>query len=256
MKNIVMLVALLGSASALSSDRSLIAEALSGAGEVNLKIGKTQSAKDLFYKALANDEGCLSAEYNLGLIFEKEGDKNNAISFFYKVISHQEASNKKALAIARLKILDPFFGKLALILDDYSRSLDDVSKRSGVGSALIEEVAIRASSLKEIGILPESRLPVPPAKRIVPEEIEKIDSPIGVYVYRGPWWTSDFEIKKDKTFMRIPIMIGGTWIFDEKTNTLHLTHSDGTRNTLSLTKSGFSNSSVVLTRKNKIEKAP
>ena len=70
---------------------------------------------------------------------------------------------------------------------------------------------------------------------------------IGTYRYKGPWWESEFEIKEDKTFMRIPVMIGGKWTFDGKT--LRLVHSDGTVDLLTPNKTGCSNARVSITRK-------
>lgn len=225
-----------------SETETATAAAFTGAGIAQLYKGNVDTAKDWFYRALANDISFGPAEYQLGLLCEKENKKPEAAHMFNRACQHLPAGAQRTSAQNKLRALEPLQARLSIALDEYARGLEAMNRRNLTDPDLEEELFARGEVVKKTGVLPDSR----------PTLIKNIVTPpavTGTYVYKGPWWTSDFEIKADKSFMRLAFNIGGTWYIDEKTNALHLIHTDATHDVLLATKDGYANKRITLTRK-------
>ncbi len=112
---------------ASASEQSL-AEALAATGIQYIKSGRIEQAKDAFYRALAHDENCGTALFQLAKIYEKEGLKNDAANLYSRALDRLK-DQQKADAESRVKALNPSAYKLSVAFQEYSRSMSDISSR-------------------------------------------------------------------------------------------------------------------------------
>ncbi len=235
---LTLLLTLTTSFSCVCDDKEL-ANGLAEAGAVCAKKGNAEQAIEILYRALVYDKNCGLALYELAKYYEKQGDTITAAQLFQRAACHLVDTEKRMLSETKAKLLNPSYAKLNAAMDEYARSLESISIRSA--SRSVTEAAVdRTNAILLSEVLPKNKMPV---------FVIKTEPPVGMFIYKGPWWTSDFEIKEDLTFMRIPVMIGGKWSFEGKT--LKLVHSDKTVDVLVANSHGFSNARVTLVRKEK-----
>jgi len=148
---------------ARGSERAL-ADGLSAAGAATAAKGNTAQAKDIFFKALAHDDSCPEALFELGKIIEKEGDVATAGDLYQRAALQfaQEAkpanATKRAEAEKRAKALNPLAAKLNTVYEDYSQDLDKIVKK--LPDSLTEVSALeRVNELELPGVLPPDKLP-------------------------------------------------------------------------------------------------
>src|SRR5438105_2761103 len=87
----------LGFGSAFSADRAA-ADSLAMSGTVMAGKGNTAQARELFYKALANDETCPDAIFELAKIFDKENNASAASDFYQRASLLYAQESKPATA--------------------------------------------------------------------------------------------------------------------------------------------------------------
>ena len=176
--------------SARAADRQL-AEAFAASAAKLAGEGKADKAKDLCYKALANDEDCPEALFELGKLFEKENNLTAAADFFVRAareFGKEEAAkpafvSKRLEAESRSKKLNPFSARFSSAMADYSAELNMITKKS-TDAFTLEEACDRADSLKLRAILPPDKAPkferptvaAKPEKKAPEDEISKFVS--------------------------------------------------------------------------------
>lgn len=168
--------ALVLSAAARAADESL-ATALAAAAAKLVAEGRTEKAKELCYKALANHEDCSEALYELGKLFEKDGQAALAASFLVRasrLFARQEAANpefasKRADAERRIRALNPYALRLAALMTEYAQDLGAIVKKSP-DSLTIEDALDRLRTLRLADLVPPEKLPAfdQPAAPVVP----------------------------------------------------------------------------------------
>lgn len=158
----ILSVLLCASVAACAADRDL-ANALAAAGSAHAAKGNYAQAKDQLFKALANDDSCPDAVFELAKIFDKEG--NGAAGDFYQrasVLLAQDAkpanAAKRGEALARVKALNPFAPRFASVFEDYSQELDKLVKKNS--DSLTQESALeQVNELKLSSILAPDKMP-------------------------------------------------------------------------------------------------
>lgn len=128
--------------------------------------GKPDKAKELCYKALANDEDAAEALYELGKMFEKEGMTTAAGDFLVRAarqFAKEEASNpgfasKRLDAERRVKLLNPHAPRFAELMTDYAQTLGQICKKTP-DSLTAEEAQDRINALHLADVVPPDKLP-------------------------------------------------------------------------------------------------
>jgi hypothetical protein len=166
-------VLVLRAAPARAADSTVAAAMGAGAAKLAAE-GKTEKAKDMCYQALANDEGCVEALYELGKIFQKEGKTIAAGDFLLRAaqllgkaeVGNPAFTSKRLDAERRLRDVNPFALRLASLLGDYSQELDAIIKKAPDGLTA-EEALSRIRELRLADVLPQSKLPAIDTARAV-----------------------------------------------------------------------------------------
>ena len=117
------------------AEDAVVAAALAKSAAKLNEEGKIDKAKSLCYKALANDENCPEAIFELGKIMEQEGNMVSAGDFYVQSIrfmSKDEATYKAKIAEAhtRLTKLNPFANQLNNVMGDYVQDLNTIVKKN------------------------------------------------------------------------------------------------------------------------------
>lgn len=128
--------------------------------------GKTDKAKEMCFKALAYDSDCPEALYELGKIFEKEGNNTAAGDFLVRAaqqLGAEEAANpdfakKRKDAEIRAQKLNPFSGQLTAAFVEYSDALNGIVKKVP-DTLTLEEACDRADQLKLKTMVPPEKAP-------------------------------------------------------------------------------------------------
>ncbi|MEI6234039.1 MAG: hypothetical protein WCT04_13370 [Planctomycetota bacterium] len=161
-RSVVVLLAL-GACAVRAADRA-VADSLAVAGASMAAKGNMGQAKEMFYKALANDENCPDAIFELAKIFEKEGSNVAAGDFYQRSMILMAEENKPASALKRteaekrMKALNPFAARLGALFEDYSSDLDKLVKK--VPDTLTKDAAFaRVNELKVPSIVTSDKLP-------------------------------------------------------------------------------------------------
>jgi tetratricopeptide (TPR) repeat protein len=122
----------------LLADDPVLAEALAATGATYAARGDTDKAKDALYRALANDQNCATAMFELAKIADKEGDKTTASDLFTKCYGRLKDTAKQAHCESRLKALNPYAIQLNVILSEYKSGLKFVEKTYPTAMVLFE----------------------------------------------------------------------------------------------------------------------
>ncbi len=188
MKHFILLSAVL-SFSLFAAD-PVLAEALAATGATYAARGDTERAKDALYRALANDESCATAMFELAKIADKEGNKTTASDLFTKSYGRLKDSARQAYCESRLKVLNPYAVRLHAALDEYANGLQRVEKNHIGEAVVVDEIAWRKELIvkgtqksKEV----KSLAPFNPVGKWTPEKNHIKTPTIG----RGPlnvWW--------------------------------------------------------------------
>jgi len=128
--------------------------------------GLTVKARETFFKALAHNENCPTALYELGKLFEAEGQNAKAADFLARAVTELgkgEKNNpswagKKMDAQRRLKVLNPYAAQFTYLLEEYSQDLAKLTKKYP-DTLTIEEAAQRVEVLEMAEYLPKEKLP-------------------------------------------------------------------------------------------------
>lgn len=153
------------SGEAKPADRSLAAALASSAAKLAAQ-GKVDKARDLCFRALANDEDCAEALYELGKIFEKDGRLIAAGDFLARAarqLAKDEGANpaftsKRLDAERRVKALNPYAARFNEVLTDYALALSLIVKK--VPDTLTQEEALdRIGALRLPDFVPPDKLP-------------------------------------------------------------------------------------------------
>jgi tetratricopeptide (TPR) repeat protein len=147
----------------VAADRSG-ADALAAAGAALVAKGNISQAKDMLYKALANDENCPDAIFELAKIFDKENAAVSAGDFYQRAMilmaqeSKPETVSKRAEADRRVKALNPFAPRIGGIFEDYAQDLDRLLKK--VPDSVTQDAALaRVDELKMSSIITAEKMP-------------------------------------------------------------------------------------------------
>ncbi len=149
---------ILMAAFACQADDAAIAAALAESGAALSAKGHTQQARDFLYRALATDETCASALFELGKIEDAAGNKSLSAEFFQRCLLYMKDATKRSAAESRLRVLDPAGFKLQSAMDEYARGLEVISKRHP-DQITAEVLAGRVSAMQMNQFLPESKMP-------------------------------------------------------------------------------------------------
>src|ERR1043165_197922 len=159
----ISLCALLMLGQVSASERAL-ADSLAATASTLAVKGNTAAAKDMFYKALANDENCPDAIFELAKIFDKENNLAAASDFYQRasLIYAQEnkpaTTAKRAEADKRLRALNPFAPRLGTLFEEYAQDLDKLVKK--VPDTVTQDSALaRVNELKLPSVLTPEKLP-------------------------------------------------------------------------------------------------
>ncbi len=116
--------------------------------------GAADRAKDFLLRALIYDDHCSDALYELGKIYDAEGDAASAARFFDRAIQEfgREASPantiKRDEAARRLQKLNPSATELRRLLADYCQELGKIAIRSP-DTLTLNAIADRTGALRE-----------------------------------------------------------------------------------------------------------
>jgi hypothetical protein len=127
---------------------------------------KTDKAKEMCFKALAFDSDCPEALYELGKIFEKEGNNKTAGDFLHRAAQQmglEEAANpdfakKRKDAEARAQRLNPYSAQLTSAFADYSTELNAIVKKVP-DTLTLEEACDRVDQLRLKTMVPPEKGP-------------------------------------------------------------------------------------------------
>ncbi|HYF51565.1 MAG TPA: hypothetical protein VEJ63_19280 [Planctomycetota bacterium] len=158
----VLTVVSLGAPSSTANE----AAGLSDVGLTFMASGKTEKAKEVFFKALAHDVDYPIALHELGKIFETEGKNAIAADFLAKASvefakgekSNPAWSGKRADATRRLKVLNPYAAQYVGAMEEYAADLGKIAKKSP-DSLTAEEALRRVDVLMLPSVLPADKLP-------------------------------------------------------------------------------------------------
>ncbi|HYG73692.1 MAG TPA: hypothetical protein VEK08_01565 [Planctomycetota bacterium] len=163
---LVLALLLLLSAPVLSAaDKDLAAALASGAAKLAAD-NKPEKAKEMCFKALANDENCAEALFELGKLYEKEGNNIAAAEFLVRAsreFAKEEAAKpafgaKRAEAEGRIRRLNPYATKYAALMTDYAQELGTITRKS-TDAFTMEEAGDRVASLNLADIVAPDKLP-------------------------------------------------------------------------------------------------
>ena len=164
-----------------AQDKAVAAAFASGAAKLAAD-GKIDKAKELCFKALANDEDCPDALFELGKIFEKENNMSAAADFLVRASREYgkgEAANpafasKRKDCETRILRLNPYATRYTTALADYTGELNTITKK--VTDALtLEEACERADMLQLRSVLPPEK--APKFERPTTAAVKKPDGP-------------------------------------------------------------------------------
>ena len=116
------------SASILAGDPA-VAEALTKSGIDQESKGHYEQAESFFFKALANDDKCFLAMYELAKLYDRAGDKKLAICFYQRSLPGLDLV-KKSDAMSKIKSINPYAVKLVELMDGYAKSLEDIVRKN------------------------------------------------------------------------------------------------------------------------------
>ncbi|HLX63614.1 MAG TPA: hypothetical protein VKX17_20255 [Planctomycetota bacterium] len=163
MRLTILLAALLFAFSTFASERAL-ADSLAATGSTLAAKGNLAAAKDMFYKALANDETCPDAIFELAKIFDKENNAAAACDFYQRaslIMAQENKTNttaKRAEADKRVRALNPFAPRMLALLEDYAQDLDKLVKK--VPDTITQDAALaRVNELKMPNVIAPAKLP-------------------------------------------------------------------------------------------------
>lgn len=146
-----------------AADRSG-ADALAAAGVALNAKGNTSQAKDMLYKALANDANCPDAIFELAKIFDKENAAVSAGDFYQRAMilmaqeGKPETVSKRSEADRRVKALNPFAPRIGAIFEEYAQDLDRLLKK--VPDSVTQDAACaRVDELKMSTIITADKMP-------------------------------------------------------------------------------------------------
>lgn len=133
---------------------------------VTLLATSKEKAKDFFYKALAHDANCPIALYELGKLFETEGQNVSAADFFGRAaLAFAKGEKvdpafaaKKSDAQRRLQKLNPLAMQYNWAMEDYAAEITKITKNSP-DSLTLEEAHQRVDRLELYKVLPPEKMP-------------------------------------------------------------------------------------------------
>jgi len=139
-------------------DKNMAAALAAGAAKLAAD-NKPEKARELCFKALANDEACPEALFELGKLLEKEGKPAAAANFFVRAAREwakgaemtPALQSKRLEAERRLMALNPHAAKYTAMLTEYSLELGAILKKNS--ESLSQDVAserVRTLKLREM----------------------------------------------------------------------------------------------------------
>jgi hypothetical protein len=147
-----------------AADAAVAAALATSAAKLNAD-GKPEKAKSLCYKALAHDEACPVALYELATIFEKEGNNGAAATFFAQAVQHlgraeasAETTRRLNDAKRRLQALNPFAGRLAALAEEYADEMNGILKKSP-DTLTNQEIGARLAGMRLDRFVSADKLP-------------------------------------------------------------------------------------------------
>ncbi len=152
-----------GFGDARAADRTT-ADSLALSGATLAAKGNTVQAKEMLYKALANDENCPDAIFELAKLFDKENAATTAGDFYQRasVLMAQEnkpaTTAKRAEADRRVKALNPFASRFSAIFEEYAQDLDKMVKKIP-DTATTDAAAARVAELKLSNVITPEKMP-------------------------------------------------------------------------------------------------
>src|ERR1043165_1151922 len=160
----IVLMALASITAALSAADRNLADGLATAGTTLAAKGNSSQAREMFYKALAYDEDCPDALFELAKIFEKEGNTPTACDFYQRAALVYAQDNKPATtakrveAERRVKALSPSAPRLTAVFEEYAQDLDRLVKKAP-DTLTIDAASDRVTELKLSSVLAPEKMP-------------------------------------------------------------------------------------------------
>lgn len=148
---------------ALAEDEKL-ASALADVGIGFAVKGNVEKAKDSFYKALVYDESCPIALYELGKIFEGEGDTSSAANFYVKAaqgfnVSPLPAFKTKAADCAfRIQKLNRFASQFTVLMESYAQDLGKIAAKYS-DDATQTEIQNKMAAINLTSLISQEKIP-------------------------------------------------------------------------------------------------
>jgi hypothetical protein len=215
----LLLLAALCAVPVLHADENSEAEALASAGQEFFAKGKTETAREYLFKALFHNPNCAAALYELGKIYQAEGNPAAASDFFSRALhemknlenSRPDFGAKITDARLRLQVVNPYAAQFNTAMENYSEDLGRIVKRSN-DSITNEEVGKRVQLLSLASYVPASKLPeiqkpavaktdtrarrpfekdTAPVTTVVPPDVER--------ALKGAGWTTITGVWKKKS---------------------------------------------------------
>ncbi|HYG77960.1 MAG TPA: PA14 domain-containing protein [Planctomycetota bacterium] len=187
-------------------DKNLAAALAAGAAKLAAD-NKPEKARELCFKALANDETCPEALFELGKILEKDGKNVEAANFFVRAAREWSKSadappavqTKRADAERRVQALNPHAARFTALLTDYALEIGAALKKNNNDSLSLELAGERVRSLRLKELVAADKLPRlektsaaggPAAKAMgpaIPLDVERALKAAGWTAITGRW---------------------------------------------------------------------
>lgn len=134
-----------------------LAEALTKSGAVHASKGNYDQAKDLLYRALAHNENCGNALFELAKIEDLHGDKNLSKDLYERSFHLLVDLQKIEDCEKKLRIMHSSVVRISDAVSEYNKDVVSVFKR--YPDMLTTELAInRVEMIKSMNVIPEPRI--------------------------------------------------------------------------------------------------
>ncbi|MFH0937755.1 MAG: hypothetical protein V1899_00490 [Planctomycetota bacterium] len=174
MKHWLLLTVLASACFRLAAEDVKLAEGFAVGGVDLIAKNKIDKGQQLLFKALAYDNNCALALYELGKQFEEECNLVSAADFLARAVvelakgekNRKDYVAKRADATRRLQKLNPYAIQISLLLENYAQDLIKINQKNSDGLTA-EEISNRLDLLNLTSVLPKDKIPIASGKLVL-----------------------------------------------------------------------------------------
>lgn len=140
MKRVIITIAILTWLAGIVKCDDRLAEALAKTGAALSANAKIDQAEEVLYRALAYNDRCASAYFELAVIAEKRGDRGTACDLYVLADEFSVDQRLKSECVRHIGKLSPAPIRLKMVIAEYATALDKLEPTAGpVASADLEQ---------------------------------------------------------------------------------------------------------------------